>query len=99
MVSQVSDNSCAAYLTQAGDQNNKPAQLGPLANNGGFTLTHLPLPPIANGSGPIDNGSCPGGTFDQRGVLRPQRVACDIGAVEYRTGELTSWLYLPLIVR
>jgi predicted outer membrane repeat protein len=92
-----SDTSCASYFTQAGDQNNKPAQLGPLANNGGFTLTHLPLPPITGGTGPIDNGSCPVGSFDQRGVSRPQGLACDIGAVEYRQGELTPWLYLPLI--
>jgi len=94
-----SDNSCASYFNQPGDQNNKPAQLGPLASNGGFTLTHLPLPPIAGGTGPIDNGSCPAGSFDQRGVSRPQGLACDIGAVEYRQGELTPWLYLPLIKR
>ena len=94
-----SDNSCASYFNQASDQNNKPAQLGPLANNGGFRLTHLPLPPIAGGTGPIDNGSCPVGSFDQRGVSRPQGLACDIGAVEYRQGELTPWLYLPLIER
>jgi hypothetical protein len=59
----------------------------------------LPLPPITPNVGPIDNGQCPNGSLDQRGVLRPQGIACDIGAVEYRAGETTPWLYLPLVVR
>jgi predicted outer membrane repeat protein len=93
-----SDNSCTSYFNQAGDQNNKPAQLGPLANNGGFTRTHMPLPPIVNGSGPIDNASCVV-SQDQRGVSRPQGVACDIGAVERKPGDFGFFLYLPLILR
>lgn len=65
------------------------AQLGPLANNGGPTQTHLP----AAGSPAIDlipsgDNGC-GGTFnvDQRGEPRPETggTACDAGAVE--TGE------------
>jgi fibronectin-binding autotransporter adhesin len=53
--------------------------LGPLADNGGSTLTLLPLPgsPAINAG---DNASCP--PFDQRGVKRPQGAICDIGAVE-----------------
>jgi hypothetical protein len=53
--------------------------LGPLANNGGSTLTFLPLPgsPAINAG---DNASCP--AFDQRGVARPQGAICDIGSVE-----------------
>ena len=94
-----SDDSCTTYFNQAGDQNDHLIHLGPLANNGGFTLTHLPLPPILSNVGPIDQGSCTSGTFDQRGVIRPQGAACDIGAVEYRTGEELSKLYLPLILR
>ena len=59
--------------------------LGPLADNGGFTLTHLPLP----GSPVIDSGDdilCL--QFDQIGTNRPQegdgdgKAECDIGAVE-----------------
>lgn len=53
--------------------------LGPLADNGGPTLTHTLLP----GSPAIDSGSgahCP--HFDQRGIPRPQGAACDIGAFE-----------------
>ena len=54
-------------------------KLGPLADNGGHTLTMLPGP----GSAVIDAGDnaiCP--YYDQRGVLRPQGMQCDIGAVE-----------------
>jgi hypothetical protein len=54
--------------------------LGPLANNGGLTLTMALLP----GSPAIDQGSAGGspGT-DQRGVLRPQGAATDLGAFEF----------------
>lgn len=58
--------------------------LGPLANNGGPTLTRLPQP----GSPLIDGGdtTCPTGiTTDQRGIPRPQGAKCDIGAVEVGT--------------
>jgi hypothetical protein len=55
-------------------------ELGPLTNNGGPTLTMALLP----GSPAIDagdNASAP--ATDQRGVVRPYGVACDIGAYEY----------------
>jgi large repetitive protein len=60
-------------------------RLGPLAANGGPTLTRVP----ADGSPAIDRGGtratgCP--ATDQRGVSRPQGPACDIGAVEVRPG-------------
>ncbi len=54
--------------------------LGPLAENGGYTRTLLP----GAGSSAIDAGldsACP--LVDQRGVTRPQGVHCDIGAVEF----------------
>lgn len=61
--------------------------LGLLVNNGGFSPTHALFP----GSPGIDAGNPdPPGTsvtscdvVDQRGMLRPQRVACDMGAYEY----------------
>lgn len=60
-------------------------QLQPLADNGGPTLTHLPL----TGSGLIDASDSDTCTeTDQRGVKRPEdgdmdgTVICDIGAVE-----------------
>ena len=53
--------------------------LGPLANNGGKTLTFLPQ----ESSPAIDGGVAVFGvTTDQRGVERPQRVTFDVGAVE-----------------
>jgi predicted outer membrane repeat protein len=78
------DTSCFAA---AGTDLVAPAQLGALADNGGPTLTHLPL----SGSPAIDAGdntNCP--TTDQRGAPRPVDgddppdgfADCDIGAVE-----------------
>ncbi len=69
--------------------------LGPLANNGGATLTHA----LLAGSPAIDAGNCtdPDGNpvlFDQRGFPRPQGVTCDMGAYE-----LGFQLYLPVIIR
>jgi hypothetical protein len=55
------------------------AGLGPLADNGGPSLTHA----LLAGSPAIDaaNGTlCP--TIDQRGVARPQGAACDSGSFE-----------------
>jgi CSLREA domain-containing protein len=70
----VEDGSCFLATNLEGDP-----LLGPLADNGGPTLTHALLP----GSPAIDAGSgalCQ--AFDQRGVARPQGAACDIGAFE-----------------
>ncbi|WP_279322556.1 choice-of-anchor Q domain-containing protein, partial [Rhodothermus marinus] len=53
--------------------------LGPLADNGGFSLTHALLP----GSPAIDAGTSEGAPEeDQRGVSRPQGQAIDMGAYE-----------------
>jgi hypothetical protein len=67
--------------------------LGPLADNGGFTMTHA----LGEGSQAIDAGdpaTCP--DTDQRGVTRPQGDFCDMGAYEYLP---TVLIYLPLIVK
>ena len=65
------------------DQLGVSAALAPLADNGGFTHTHLP------GANAIDHGIDTGCVSeDQRGVARPQDgdgdgvAHCDIGAVE-----------------
>jgi hypothetical protein len=66
-------------LGAAGDRVGVNPLLGPLANNGGLTLTQGLLagsPAIDAG----DNSGCP--ATDQRGVARPQAGACDIGAYE-----------------
>ncbi len=58
--------------------------LGPLQDNGGPTLTHVPSP----GSLAIDAGASRCDRFDQRGARRPHdgdsdgKARCDIGAVE-----------------
>ena len=68
-------------LHAAGDQVGKDPLLGALADNGGQTDTLALLPQ----SPAIDRGSaCP--PTDQRGVARPQRPACDVGAYE-----LVAW--------
>lgn len=65
------------------DFQNVAANLGPLQNNGGPTLTCVPLP----GSYAIGYGSSTGApSTDQRGVPRPQGGAFDIGAVQVVTG-------------
>ncbi len=73
----ISDESCNPNGTT--DQVSTDAQLGPLMNNGGLTLTHA----LGVGSPAVDaadGGACP--ATDQRGVTRPQGAGCDIGAFE-----------------
>src|SRR5262249_10564879 len=77
------DGSC--MFTAAGDLSGVAPGLGPLADNGGPTQTHLLLP----GSPAIDAGtSCPPPATDPPGTPRPLdgngdgTAVCDIGAVE-----------------
>jgi len=59
--------------------------LGPLADNGGATMTHALLP----GSVAIDvipEAACEV-TEDQRGVTRPQGAMCDVGAFEVQPSD------------
>jgi uncharacterized repeat protein (TIGR01451 family)/CSLREA domain-containing protein len=87
----VGDNTGCAIVGISGDQVGTSAsprnpRLGSLRNNGGPTPTRAPL----SGSPAINAGSSarPGGqgsacaATDQRGLLRPQGAACDIGASE-----------------
>jgi hypothetical protein len=85
----VEDGSCISDATSfAGDP-----KLGPLQDNGGDTYTHA----LLEGSPAIDaipTGSC-AVTEDQRGINRPQGIACDIGAFEL----ISSYdIFLPLVV-
>ncbi|MBN1438080.1 MAG: right-handed parallel beta-helix repeat-containing protein, partial [Anaerolineales bacterium] len=71
------DGTCA--LADPGDLSGLPANLGPLADNGGGTFTHALLP----GSPALeagDDATCM--ATDQRGVARPQGLHCDMGAYE-----------------
>jgi CSLREA domain-containing protein len=78
-----SDASCT--LTQPSDQPGVLALLGPLTDNGGPTLTHLPfanspaLDVVPPGTPDLCDGTTPP---DQRGVTRPEGSGCDIGSVE-----------------
>ena len=80
----VSDSTCV--LTGPGDLENINPLLGPLANNGGLTATHLPLAnsPALDAVPTPDCTDVNGAplTVDQRGISRPQGPACDIGSVE-----------------
>ncbi len=78
---EASDNSMDTDGTcdlSGGEVSNGTANLGPLQNNGGPTLTHA----LLTGSDAIDAGgaSCP--EDDQRGEERFQGAACDTGAYE-----------------
>jgi CSLREA domain-containing protein len=73
------DTTCAASLNQAGDRNNAGPQLGPLQDNGGWTMTHA----LSGNSPAVDAGTtvgCP--ATDQRGQPRPAGTTCDIGSYE-----------------
>jgi beta-glucanase (GH16 family) len=73
----IQDGSCNPV---GSDIINSNAQIGPLSDNGGPTLTLALLP----GSPAIDAANdslCP--ATDQRGITRPQGTHCDIGAYEY----------------
>ena len=87
-----SDNG-GGFLTATGDQTNTDPKLGSLAENGGPTETHAPLP----GSPAIDKGkNLPASGTDQRGTgfartfddpavaNAPDGDGTDIGAYEYK---------------
>ncbi len=70
-------------------------RIGPLADNGGLTWTFALVP----GSPAIDAGDCLGRSgvalVDQRGVVRPQGAACDIGAYEWAPAPLPLSVFGP----
>lgn len=79
----IGDSARCHFDAQPSDQLDVDPELGPLADNGGFTWTHLP------GSAAIDRAQPDACTpTDQRGLPRPVdgdgdgTAACDAGAVE-----------------
>ncbi|MBI3849481.1 MAG: hypothetical protein HY298_04205 [Verrucomicrobia bacterium] len=83
-----SDLSC--NLTNVGSLNNTDPRLGPLADNGGPTLTKA----LLQNSPAIDAGnSAVALPTDQRGS--PRFGACDIGAFEMTPPTILSSVYLP----
>jgi len=77
-----SDTSCGFGGVPGDVDGGFDVELGPLAANGGPTPTRVPLASsflidlVECGYGPVDV------TVDQRGVVRAQGTACDVGAVE-----------------
>ena len=72
-----SANTC--NFTSLTDLHDTDPVLGPLQANGGPTVTHA----LLAGSPAIDKGSAICLKTDQRGLARPQGIACDIGAYEF----------------
>ncbi len=90
---------CTITMNGSGDLLDLPAHLAPLADYGGPTLTHA----LFAQSMAIDAGSCTdigmdSVMVDQRGEIRPQRLACDIGAYEAGVDPFT-YLFLPQVVK
>ena len=79
-------------MDATGDVTSTDPLLGPLTYNSG-TWVH----PLLASSPAIEGGSCLASvtTVDQRGVKRPEGVACDIGAYEWEWRKV----YLPLTLR
>jgi len=76
----IGDDTNCSFTPTIGDWVTIDPKLGPLADNGGSTQTHMLL-----GDSPVINSgndlSCE--STDQRGVSRPQGSHCDMGAFEY----------------
>lgn len=89
----LSDDTSPCGLDSRTDIVNVDSLLQTLADNGGPTQTHA----LHASSPAIDAGNCSGESIadDQRGVARPQRGGCDIGAFEYEGQEM---IYLPLVI-
>ncbi len=86
------ENGISCGLSATGDQSGTYPLLEPLADNGGATQTHAPMlgSPVIDA---IPVGFCTVAT-DQRGMIRPFGVACDIGAMEFG-----FTLYMPIIMK
>jgi CSLREA domain-containing protein len=79
------DSGTSCRLAKPTDLTGGHPRLGPLADNGGATQTRMPAPgSAAIGHGGTRATGCP--ATDQRGVPRLRGQACDIGAVEVRSG-------------
>lgn len=82
------DDSCTGFTKVTAEQ----LALGPLADNGGPTMTHALGPGSVAVDAVTDCTAADGSTAvaqDQRGTPRPQGPACDSGAYELATGTPT----------
>jgi hypothetical protein len=74
-----SDGTCG-FTTDSGNLILVNPQLGPLADNGGHTPTHIFNNPLLLDAGAFPGAGC--SDTDQRGFPRPFGSRCDIGAIE-----------------
>lgn len=89
-----SDDTCNLVATE--DKNSVNPVIGPLADNGGSTLSHIPLPR----SPAINEGQCVQGiNIDQRWLPRPSGPECDVGAVEVQPSDSWMELFVPMILQ
>lgn len=82
-----SDDTCNGFSTATSTS----LALGPLAENGGFTQTHLPAPSSISIDAALDCTRLDGVTAvlsDQRGFGRPAGSGCDVGSVEAALGDV-----------
>ena len=89
LIGQIEQTECSITAT-TGDQFGTPGSpidpvLGTLADNGGLSDTFA----LLGGSPAIDGADACSG-LDQRGVVRPQGAACDIGAFEADGAEVPT---------
>ena len=84
------ESAATCNFSSIGDISGTNPLLAALADNGGPTKTRA----LSQGSLAIDTGTdC--SSLDQRGVARPQLIACDIGAYEYQeTGVASGKFYV-----
>ena len=80
----IEDTSDGDFTPMPNDVTKVDPALGPLANNGGPTFTHLPQPgsPVINTIASGANGCGTTTTVDQRGFPRPAGSGCEKGSVE-----------------
>lgn len=79
-----------------GDRLSLAPQAGPLGDFGGptHTVALLESSLAINGGDCLDSDQKPV-TADQRGVVRPQGLRCDVGAYEVAMADSLAYLYLP----
>lgn len=84
-----SDTSCGTAGTNGNQPNTNPGLAGLAKTCTGLSAEIVPTMALAATSPAVDAATCIGGLgdLDQRGVARPQGLACDIGAVEYQIGD------------
>ncbi len=72
------------FAPTTGDQTATPVPLRPFADNGGLTLTRVPLEGSAaiNAGHPGSGGGTPCVPFEQRNFTRPIDGRCDVGAID-----------------